>query len=728
MSKSRAMQGISLVGIGVAMLITGCASAPHGPVPPVAKVEDVVDTFWGVQVHDPYRYMENMDDSYVQDWFRGQAEYADATLDALPLTEPLASRLAELDGGKPFWTASIARLPDGGLFFLRRYAGENVYKLYSQPAGADEARLLVDPDTLVGDDEQHYSIEQYSPSPDGRYVVYGLAQGGSELTTYFTLEVATGKVLPDAIDNVETAYNVPQWQPDGSGFFYSRRRDLPADAPITEIYQQTSVRYHALGSDPADDPVIAAYGLSAQMPITETDFPSLWITPGSDYAVAKVKHGDSNEITLFSAPRASLFSGKVPWQKVCDEQDKVVDFAVHGSDLYLLSGDDAPRFKLLRTGLAAPSFAGAEVAIPGGHMVLNALYAASDALYLDSSLDGIGKVLRLPYASGKEELLDPHGTSAAYVSAASPLLPGIFVYSTSWTTGAATYAYDPEDGSFTDTGLLPQGEFDAEPGYIAEEVLVPSHDGVKVPVSIIRRADLKLDGSNPTIVYGYGSYGISMDVNFSATRLAWLERGGIFAIAHVRGGGEYGQAWHYAGRMENKPNTWKDAIAAAEYLANKGYTSPAHLAVMGGSAGGILVGRSITERPDLFRAAVSQVGMTDTIRSETTTNGVPNIKEFGTVTDEAGFRGLLAMSSYAHVEDGVAYPAVLFTHGYNDHRVEPWMSAKMAARLQAASTGGPVLMRIEYGAGHGIGSTREQVLQEMAETYAFLFWQLGGAR
>ncbi len=350
---------------------------------------------------------------------------------------------------------------------------------------------------------------------------------------------------------------------------------------------------------------------------------------------------------------------------------------------------------------------------------------AKDALYIDAKADGLNQVIRV--APGKPmEMLDPPRDGASYISSISPLVDGILLYETSWIQGGVRYAYDPLSGSFTDTGMVPVGKFDNLDGFVAKEVLVTSHDGVQVPLSILHRADLKMDGSNPTIVYGYGSYGISMDVFFSPTRLAWLERGGVYAIAHVRGGGEYGQEWHYAGRMANKPNTWKDLIASAEYLVAEGYTSPAHMAPMGGSAGGILAGRSVTERPDLFGAAVMQVGMLDAIRAETTTNGVPNIKEFGTVTDEDGFKGLLAMSSYHNVQDGVTYPATLLTHGYNDSRVNVWMSGKMAARLQAANgpDGPPVLLRVEFDSGHGIGSTREQVLSQAADVYSFLFWQL----
>jgi prolyl oligopeptidase len=257
-------------------------------------------------------------------------------------------------------------------------------------------------------------------------------------------------------------------------------------------------------------------------------------------------------------------------------------------------------------------------------------------------------------------------------------------------------------------------------------VQVKSHDGVMVPLTIIHKTGLKLDGSSPALVSGYGSYGFGSNVNFNPVDLAWLERGGVRAIAHIRGGGEHGKQWHLAGQKLNKPNTWKDFIACAQYLVDQKYTSKQKLAGQGGSAGGITIGRAITERPDLFAAALINVGALDAVRFETTMNGPPNVPEFGTVKTEDGFRGLFAMSAYHHVKDGEKYPAVMLTHGVNDPRVDPWMSAKMCARLQKATASNkPVLFRVDYVAGHGIGSTRAQQEQLTADQWAFLLWQTG---
>jgi prolyl oligopeptidase len=296
----------------------------------------------------------------------------------------------------------------------------------------------------------------------------------------------------------------------------------------------------------------------------------------------------------------------------------------------------------------------------------------------------------------------------------------------SWTKALKIYAYDPGTKQLTDTRMQPVGPFDDLLNLESIEVDVPSHDGTLVPLSIIHQKGLKLDGSNPTLLEGYGAYGVSDDPYFDPVLLAWFERGGVYADCHVRGGGEYGEAWHLGGKGATKPNTWRDFIACAEYLVQKKYTSPAHLAGKGESAGGILIGRAITDRPDLFGAAIIRVGILDMLRFETTANGVSNIPEFGSTKTKEGFDALYAMSSYNHVRDATAYPAVLLTTGDNDPRIDPWIVAKMTARLQAATTSGkPVLLRVDYGAGHGVAGTENQYRDEMADSMSFLLWQFG---
>lgn len=717
------MRGVRWVPI----LTLAFVASTNAQAPPVAPIRNVVDEYWGVKVDDPYRYMENLKDPEVQSWFKGQAEYAAGILSAIPGRDELLARIRELDAGRPFTISGIRRLSDGRLFYYKRTAEDNLAKLYTRVGLAGEERLLIDPSTRTAPNGGHYSIGFYEPSPDGRYVAYGLAASGSEQEVLYVLDVATGTDLEDVIDRMETAYTNPQWLPDASGFFYCRRRQLPPEAPPTEGYKRTSAFLHKLGTNPDYDPAVFAKDLWPGVEMAEEDFPSIVLPAGSDHVIGQIKHGDANQLTLYTAPFSTIATSNTPWKPICDVPDSVTGFAVNGNDIYLLTSREAPRFRVVRTSLETPSFLSAEEVLPGGQAVIRGVTAANDALYATALARGMNQILRIAFATGRiSALASPDGAPSAAIASASANVDGVFLTTSSWTKRSGVYAYDPKTNSFTETDLVPVGKFDDVPGYESVEVEVPSHDGVLVPLSIIHKTGINMDGSNPTLLSGYGAYGMASSANLDPQRLAWLERGGILAIAHVRGGGAYGQEWHLAGQKLTKQNTWLDFIACAEFLIQRGYTSPPKLAGQGGSAGGILIGRAITERPELFAAALIDVGCLDAIRMETTTNGVPNIQEFGTVKKEDEFHGLLEMSAYHHVVDGVKYPAVLLSHGINDPRVEPWMSGKMCARLQAATASGkPVLLRVDYQAGHGIGSTRRQTQEALADKWAFLLWQLG---
>ncbi|MEO6463002.1 MAG: prolyl oligopeptidase family serine peptidase, partial [Candidatus Eisenbacteria bacterium] len=707
---------ISLAALLASALVLVSVGAGAADAPPVAQVEDVVDTYWGVPVHDPYRWMEDRKDPRVLAWIRGQADYTASRLDRLQERDALLARIAEFDAGRPWRVLDITPMRGGGLFYLRQEANENLPRLFARPPGGAAERLVFDPAKKPSADGGHFSISWYEPSPDGRRVALGLAPSGSEQDILYVLDVATGQALPDTITRLEAAYTEPQWLPDGSGFFYSRRRDLPADAPETEGYRLTRAYLHRLGAPLENDPLVFAHGLHPNVTMSEEDFPSVVVPAGSGFAIGQIKHGDSNQLTLYAARLDDLTApakkgAAAPWRMVCDVPDSVVGYAVHGGTIDLVTSLRAPRFKVVRTGLAAPDFARATTVIAAGVDVVDGVMAAKDALYVQFARGGAGQVARVPYGKAPlpERIALPDSFHSGRLLVADPLIDGVYVATSDWTRAGRTYRYEPAAARFVDTQLNPAGRYDEVPGYASVEVEVTSHDGVKVPLSILYKTDVKRDGSNPTLLSGYGSYGISQNVGFSPTRLAWLERGGVIAIAHVRGGGENGQEWHSAGQKATKPNTWKDFIACAEWLVEQKWTSPRKLAGQGGSAGGILIGRAITERPDLFAAALLDVGALDAVRGETTMNGIPNIMEFGTVKKEDEFHALLAMSAYHHVKDGTAYPAVMLTHGINDPRVDPWMSAKMTARLQAAtSSGKPVLFRVDYKAGHGIGSTRTQ--------------------
>ncbi|HEX8011191.1 MAG TPA: prolyl oligopeptidase family serine peptidase [Casimicrobiaceae bacterium] len=706
-----------------AALLAFAALALGQPAPPVAPVKTVTDTYFGVSVADPYRYMEDLKNPEVADWMKAQADYTREVLAKVPQRAEILKEVTTFGDAAAARVSSV-QLVGEKVYYLKRNADENIAKLYVRDGFAGKERLLLDPDRTPAPEGKHYAVDYFAASPDNKYVAYGISIGGSEESVLHVIEVATGRETGDVIDRAN--FGSPSWLSDGR-LLYNRLQKLAEGAPVTEKYVNSRGYVHTLGTNPDEDAPLLGAGLAPGIAIDPAEIPTLANPIGSKYLVGLVINGVQNEFKLYVAPVAAMAGAKTPWVKVVDNADDVTGFDVMGDQLYLLTHKNAARFKIVKTSLAKPDFSTASVVVQASEAVVTGIAAARDALYVRRMNGGVSDFLKVAYTPGAKPTL----TKLPYPGdldglTVDPRRPGAVFNLGGWTRFGGYFAYDPKAGKVVDTRLQPQGKYDNPPNLVSTEVKVRAKDGTRVPLSIVHRKGIKLDGSNPTILYGYGAYGISVTPFYRPTFLPWFDRGGVLAVAHVRGGGEYGEDWHKAGYKLTKPNTWNDAIASAEWLVAHKYTSPPKLAIMGGSAGGILVGRSITERPELFGAAIDQVPVSDALRMEFSANGVPNIPEFGTVKDEDGFKGLLAMSSYHHVKDGVKYPAVLLTTGINDPRVDAWEAGKMAARLQAASASGkPVLLRIDYDAGHGFGSTKKSQYEERADTFAFLFWQLG---
>ncbi len=505
----------------------------------------------------------------------------------------------------------------------------------------------------------------------------------------------------------------------------------PTDSE-TAKYQNGVAFLHVLGTDPEKDVPVLGSRLNANVPFAADDVPIIVVLPHCPYVFGVNARGVQNENAVYIAPRRALKGAATPWKRLADFSDDVVavdgegnlvGLAAHGGDVYLLTHKNASRYKIVKTNLAHPDLAHAETVVPASDLVIRAMSEAKDALYLQDLDGGLGHIRRIPWGGTPLDISLPFQGSAYLVT--NPWLAGTYLYLTGWTHAPTLSAYDPSSHGLTDTGLLPPSPLDTSL-YTSTEVTAKSADGTEVPLSIVCKKGLTLDGSHPTLLEGYGSYGITLEPEFHATGLAWLERGGVYAVAHVRGGGEYGEDWHLAGQKLTKHHTWEDFIACGQYLIDHGYTTSARLGGQGGSAGGITVGRTLTERPELFAAILDDVGSSNPLRAELTANGPSNIPEFGTATQHDGFQALYAMDAYQHVKDGVNYPAVMVTTGINDPRVASWEPAKMAARLQAATASGkPILLRVDYDAGHGIGSTKAQRDIEEADEESFLLWQFG---
>jgi prolyl oligopeptidase len=685
---------------------------------PKTPVREVTEDYFGAKVTDPYRWLENTSDAEVVAWMKAQNDYTRAALAKIPGRDKLADRIKQLDNAGP--TVSGVQVWGGHYFYLEAEPGSDNRRLYVRDTVNAPERLLVDPEKLTTPDGKHFSIDYFAPSLDGKYVAYGISPGGSEESVLHVLETATGTALSDVIDRAQFAS--PVWLPDGKSFFFTRTQKLGSDSPPTAKYQKLKVYRHTLGNDPEKDPLIFGYEVSPNVKVLEDDFPVLLYSPAAPKSlVALVIHGVKNEKDLYVTSFDDTPTPNTAWKKVADDSDDITALDVYGDDLFLLSHKDASRYKVLRTSLSNPDLAKAALVVPPSEVVVINVSAAADGLYIQDLDGGIGRLRRLSYGSGNVEPVKLPFDGAIQSLFTNPTEKGAWLELTSWTKSPLWYALKA-DFKIEDTGLVPPSPVDFS-GIVSEEVKAKSADGTMVPLSIIHKKGIARDGSNPTWLEGYGAYGITLDPGFRATWLAFLEKGGIYAISHVRGGGEYGEDWHTGGQKLTKQHTIDDFLAAAQYLIENKYTSPAKLVGEGTSAGGITIGGAITQRPDLFAAAFVRVGDSDSMRSELMASGPANIPEFGTVKDADGFKGLYAMDAYQHVKPN-AYPAVLLTTGVNDPRVAPWQAAKMTARLQASTTSGkPVLLRVDYDAGHGLGSTKTQRDVELADELAFLLWQ-----
>lgn len=688
--------------------------------PPATPVRNVVDTLHGTPVGDPYRWLEDLASPEVQAWFRAQNAYARATLEALPGHAALLQRRREIDAAAPP-DVSLPREAGGYWFYTMRRAGESVARGYIRDSRTGDERLLVDPATVGGSGGTGTNqLTFFAPSPDGRLVLYGITTGGTEQTTLRVRDVTSGRDIEGPIERNQ--WQQAWWDPRGRAFYYLQVSDVPADRPPSERLRDIRVLRHRPGEDITSDVVV----LSAAM---LGEDPAMWarleIDPRGELVFGNLLNG-----AYYVAPAAVVATGAPTWRPLFGPADSVADLVPHDSDLFVLTQKGGAR--IVRTRLDAPDLRTAEtVMTTGSEETLQNISAALDGLYVQLFSAGSNRLVRIPWGGSPIAIELPHGTSVAEDELegsrvrTDPFRSGALLTLSSWTAAPRDFRYDPATGNLQELSLLPVGPFDRLDGYVTETLYAPSHDSVRVPLTLVRPDTPARDGSVPIILEGYGASGLPDIPQYGFH--AWYESGGATATCHVRGGGYYGRAWHLAGQRARKPNSWLDFIACAEYLVREGYTRPERLVAGGGSAGGITVGRALTERPALFAGAIISNGTLDMVRNETTPIGVYLVPEFGSVETEDGFRALLAMSSYHHVQPGTAYPAVLLEIGMDDIRVGPWASAKTAAAFQAAtSSGRPVLLRVQEGGGHQSGAiSAEQRRLLSADNLAFWMAAVG---
>jgi prolyl oligopeptidase len=686
--------------------IAGLPSVP-------APRQPVTNVYHGVAVVDDYQWLEEASAPAVREWTRLENERTRAYFARLPFRDGIAQQLTQLRGEE---SARYSDLQErkGRIFALRFKppAQQPVLVRLSSLEAPALWRTVFDPNAYNTNGTT--AIDWYVPSPDGRMVAITLSEGGSEQGTLHFFEVDSGRKLADEIPRVQypTGGGSTAWTADGAGIFYTRYPHQ-GERPEADINFYQQVWYHQLGRPVADD----QYAIGKDFPrIAEID---LEASEDSQRVLATVANGDGGDFAHY------LRNAAGQWQQVTRFEDGVKRVKFGRDDaLYLLSRKDAPRGKVLRLSLDTLDLAKATVVVPESRGVVQEFAPCDHGVYVASLLGGPSELLY--YRNGSTRPREIPTLPVSTVSGLASWHGDDLVFgNVSYLKPFAWFTYDPAAKAARRTALYMTSPVDFEDIEVVRE-FATSKDGTKVPLNILRKKGLKRDGRNPTLLYGYGGYGISLTPGFDSTRRIWFDAGGVYVAANLRGGGEYGEQWHKAGNLTQKQHVFDDFIAAAEHLIKRRYTNPTKLAVEGASNGGLLMGVFLTQRPDLARAVVARVGIYDMLRVELDPNGQFNITEFGTVKDLEQFKALFAYSPFHHARNGVKYPAVLLTTGENDGRVNPAQSRKMAARLQAATASDlPILFRSTAGAGHGIGSALKDRIAEQADILAFLFDQLG---
>ena len=678
--------------------------------PPPAEQKPVSEVLYGHKIVDPYRWLEDGKSPETQKWVSEELAYTRGILDPLPGRSDVHARLTQL-----LSIGAISAPHIGGKFYFytKREGSQNQPVLYVREGLKGKDRALVDVNAFAPDGT--IALDWWQPSEDGKYVAYGTSPSGSELSTLRVIESESGKLLPDAVERTRAASVA--WKPDNSGFFYTRY-PKKGEVPAGQENYNRHVFYHALGSDSAKDALIFGEGRDPQ------DWPGINISNDGRWLLITVEEGFAKSELYLQDLKAGTAA-----VRITDGKEFLYGGEIVNGKIFITTNEDAPRYRAFVAETSFPLRAGWKEIIPQADAVLDGTVVVNGQLLAQYEKN----------ATSQLKLFDTEGKPLGDVEL--PAIGSVLGIGGKWNRKEVFFAFQ----SFTIPSSIYQinlsnrstwlwGKVEArgiEPSrYEVKQVWFNSKDGTRVPMFVFYKKGLQLDGRNPTLLTGYGGFNVSMTPNFQGARYLWLERGGVFAVANLRGGSEFGEEWHRAGMLDKKQNVFHDFIAGAEYLIAQRYTDKDHLAISGGSNGGLLMGAVLTQRPDLFRAVVCQVPLLDMLRYQNFQIAKLWIPEYGSADDPKQFDWLYAYSPYHHVKQGEKYPAILFMTADSDTRVDPMHAKKMAALMQAEAANGrsrerPILLRIDTKAGHGAGKPIAKQVDDLTDIYSFLFWQVG---
>lgn len=679
---------------------------------PITEKHAVIDTYHGVKVTDNYRWLEDHTDPTVKEWIEKQNEYTRSILDTITNRELINDRIAELLGYVSSSYKDI-RIAGDYIFAMKMLppAQHSYLARYSSFDDLSTEKIIVNVDEL--DDEHLTEIDFYRPSSDGKLVAISLSRSGSELGNLFIFDTETGKKLDEFVPHVyaATALGDFVWKKDGSGLYYTR---LPheGERPDKDLLFYQQVYFHQLGTSFDKDRYITGEKFPK---IAETEFE---ISDDGKLIIISVENGDGEEYEHF----------------LMDENENVIQIAEYddmisevkfGKDnsLYFLSYKNSPRGKILHLPPGETDLDKASVLVEESDVSIISMYPGESKLYLRDMVGGPSQIRVICLKTGNQFVIpsDPISAVGFIINLESD---NLLFRSTSYLNPPAYFIYNPENNSTTSTPFVSTSPVNVNELEVSRE-FATSKDGTKIPLNIIHKKGIEHDGNHPTILTGYGGYSISLSPYFEPIIHLWLEQGGVYVIANLRGGGEYGKDWHLTGNLTNKQNTFDDFSASSEYLFKAGYTTPQKLAIRGKSNGGLLMGAALTQHPKYYKAVVSEVGIYDMLRVELDANGEFNITEFGTVKNPDQFKALYSYSPYHNVKENTNYPSVLFTAAKYDGRVNPMQSRKMTALLQNVSVSeNPILLRTAAKGGHSRGSLNQKI-EIYTDIFSFIFSQLG---
>jgi prolyl oligopeptidase len=689
---------------------------------PTTPEHPVVDDYFGTKITDPYRWMEDMNNPEVQKWFKDQAEFSNAIIKKIPGRDGLFKRMKEIQalGGDDYETIKQS---GENYYYTIHKKEENISKLYYRKGINGNEILLLDPDTF----KKGATITRFVISPDRKKLAITLSEDGAEVCDLLIMDIESKTFLPDKLTPVWSEFNF-DFTPDSKAIVYTKMSTN--DSNSDDFLKNMKSLLHVIGTNPETDKILASKDNNPNLNILSEQFPETQFSDDYSYMLLEIGSTKS-EILSFYAPISELNNATIKWEPLIKYEDEITSSYIIGDKLFFLTHKNAPNYKIGYTDIKKPDFNNAKIIIPETDKVLRRMQKSKNFIYYSLS-DGINqdkylinaktlesKMIPLPKGSNGGVALDSRGND------------NMMFFNNGWITPFTSYDYNATSGKLKKSEQFVSSDAypDYSKQYAVKEIEVKSHDGIMIPLSIVYPKNIKMDGSTPCYITGYGAYGSSRTPYFIGPSLmALLEQNTVIAFPHIRGGGEKGKKWHTAGMKATKPNTWKDFIACSEYLIKEKYTSSEKIIGNGASMGGILIGRAVTERPDLFKVALIEVGCTNTLRMETTPNGPNQIPEIGSLKNEEDVKHIIEMDAQSKVKKGQKYPAILIRTGINDPRVTPWEPGKFAAVLQNYnSSENPILLHVNYANGH-FSNDLDVTFGDNADMFSFALWQVGNSK